>query len=71
MEAAGAVVLDTFLSLGIAIIAMAIGFAATALISYKFSLGFVTLPLLVLIPAIAGICAFVIAFKRLRVYMSH
>ncbi len=71
MEAPGFVVLDTFLSLGIAIIATAIAFVATALISYKFSLGFLALPLLVLIPAIAGICAFVVAFRRFRVYPSH
>ena len=64
-------VLVTFLTLGVALIAVALSFAATIFISYELRLGDLGILLMEVIAVAVGIWMFVFSFKRLRTYMSE
>jgi hypothetical protein len=73
LESAGVVelVLITFLSLSIAVIAAALALGAMMFITYEFGGGDFAILLIQVIPVLAAILAFIVSLKRLRAYMSN
>lgn len=67
--AAVELVLITFLSLGIGVIAAVLVLSAMMFITNKFAGGDFAILLLKVIPIVAGISAFVFSLRRLRTYM--